>query len=198
MKYVVFGVPGVGKTSVIKKVIERTTIKHIHWGDLSFEIAKEKGMAGDRDELRTLSIEEQNEVKIAVEEKIAEITANEKDSLIETHAAVKTPQGYMPGFSINTINKIKPDVFIVVEAEPEFVFQRRLLDDSRWRKDDTTLAAVEESLRVTRNMAMTNAVLAVGTVVFIENKEGDLDYAVDRIVELIEKGKLQMDHLGAI
>ncbi|MBD3279914.1 adenylate kinase [Candidatus Dojkabacteria bacterium] len=198
MKYVVFGVPGVGKTSVIKGVTEKTAINHIHWGDLSFEIAQEKGFVQDRDEVRRLNLEKQYEVKVAVGERIAEMTNDGKDALIETHAAVKTPQGYMPGFSINTINRVKPDTFIVIEADPEFVFQRRLMDSTRWRKDDTSLSDVEESIRVTRNMAMTNAVLAVGTVVFIENKEGDLDYAVNRIVELIEQGRLKMDHLGAI
>jgi len=105
----------------------------------------------------------------------------------------------MPGLDLRTIKALDPDVFVVIESSPELVFQRRLLDESRVRKDDLTIDDVKESLRVTRQMAMTYSVLASGTVVFVDNKEGDVDYAVNKIVELIELGRVSEDDIfGAI
>lgn len=199
MKYVVFGVPGVGKTSVIKSVVEKTGVKRVHWGDLSREIATEQGLIKDIDELRKLELNAQLKVKeLVVNKIIAEAYSAENDIMIETHAAIKTPQGFLPGLEMKTIQQLDPDVFVVIEAKPELVFQRRLLDEARTRKDDLTIDEVEESLRVTRQMAMTYAVLASGTVLFVENKEGDLEHAVDKVTELIQKGRVEQVELGAI
>ncbi len=199
MKYIVFGIPGVGKTSVISSVVEKTAIKHIHWGDLSKEVATKKGLIHDVDELRRLDLNTQIEVKKEVVQEIINSANSGSDVLIETHAAIKTPQGFMPGLDLRTIKALDPDVFVVIESSPELVFQRRLLDESRVRKDDLTIDDVKESLRVTRQMAMTYSVLASGTVVFVDNKEGDVDYAVNKIVELIELGRVSEDDIfGAI
>lgn len=199
MKYIVFGVPGVGKTSVMKGVVEKTGINRVHWGDLSKDIAVANNLINDIDELRKLDLESQLKVKEMVVNRILEESSSASgDMVIETHAAIKTPQGFLPGLEMRTIQRLDPDVFIVVEAKPELVFQRRLLDETRTRKDDLTIDEVEESLRVTRQMAMTYSVLASGTVLFVENKEGDLDYAIGRVTELIEKGRVSQNELGAI
>lgn len=200
MKYAVLGIPGVGKTSVVKGVIEKTGVNHVHWGSLSKKIAKEQGLIQNIDELRRLDVDLQRKIKMEVSREIERIANNsQKDILIETHAAIKTPQGYMPGLTLDEIQRVRPDVFIVIEASPEMVFQRRLLDESRWRRDDITIQDVEDSLEVTRQMAMTFAVLATATVRFVENREGDLDYAINKIIELIEAGHIQgEERLGAI
>lgn len=199
MLYIVFGVPGVGKTSVIRGLIEKTGIKHIHWGNLANEIATREGLIENIDELRELSLEKQNRVKkLVVGQIIQEAKTSQGDLLIETHAAIKTPQGFMPGMDMRTIQELDPDVFIVIQAKPEIVFQRRLLDESRQRKDDLTIEEVNESLSVTRQMAQTYAVLASGTVFFVENKEDQLEYAIEKLEELIVKGRVGDGELGAI
>ncbi len=200
MKYVVLGIPGVGKTSVVKGVIDKTGVNHIHWGNLSKKIAMEQGLIENIDELRKLDVDLQRKIKMEVSKEIEKLVKkSSKDILIETHAAIQTTQGYMPGFTLDEIQRVRPDVFLVIEASPEMIFQRRLKDGSRWRKDDLTILDVKDSLAVTRQMAMTFAVLATATVYFVENKEGDLDYAVHKIVELIEAGRIQGGaRLGAI
>ena len=189
MKYIVFGLPGVGKTSVINKVIEKTNIHHIHWGDLTMELALKRGFIKNRDEIRNLNIEEQKEIRRGVTKQIYEISLEHPNVLIETHAAVKTPQGYWPGLSLLTLQRFKPDVFIVLSAEPEFIFERRLKDTSRWRRDEVTIQSIKKALDITRQMAINYAVLVSGTFIEVENKQGDIDYAVNIISELIQTGE---------
>lgn len=184
MKYVIMGLPGVGKTSVVKEVLNKTNLKHLHWGNLSEKVAKEMGVIKNIDELRNSDPQKQIDVRNEVVKEILEVARN-GDILIETHAALKGPHGYFPGLTQEIIKEINPDVFIVVEAGAEFIMKRRKGDKTRERKDDITLWDVEESIFVTRSMVSTYAVLAEGTVFFVENKEGDLDYAVNRIVELV-------------
>jgi adenylate kinase len=189
MKYIIFGIPGVGKTSVVEGVIARTGIKHIHWGDLTVEVAAEMKIIKDRDEIRNLNIEKQKEIRKVVAKKIFDISQTEKNILVETHAAVKTPQGYWPGLSIRTLERFTPDVFIVLSASPELIFERRLKDESRWRKDEVTIESVNEALNITREVVVTYAVLTSGTFIEVENKLDDLNYAINIISELIEKGE---------
>lgn len=189
MKYVIFGVPGVGKTSVVKGVLERTGIKHIHWGDLTMDVALEKGVIKNRDEIRMLNIEQQKDIRKEVSQKIFEISQNHDNVLVETHAAVKTPQGYWPGLSLSTLERFSPDVFIVINAQPEFVFERRLKDTSRWRKDEVTIESVREAMSITTQMVINYAVLTSGTFLEVENKQNDLNFAVDIISELVEVGE---------
>lgn len=193
MIYVVFGVPGVGKSAVIDKVIEKTGIKRVNWGDLTEEFLVKTGKVKSRDEMRKLSLKEQAPVQKEVAEKITkmaeELEKDGKDLLIETHAAIKIPQGYWPGLNFDVFQHIKPDIFIVIETSAKNIFSRRQNDPTRERKDDITLEAVEEHLRITREMAATYAVLTAGTAFFVENKEGDVDYAVGKICEMMGKSK---------
>jgi len=190
MKYIIFGIPGVGKTSVVNGVKLKTKIRHLHWGDMTFETAKKMGLVTNRDELRILDLETQRRLRVVVAKEMMEISKQEPNVLVETHAAVHTPQGYWPGLSINTLEEFKPDCFIYLYARPEHVFERRLKDDTRWRKDETTIDNVTEALNINRVIVVTYAVLVSGTFIEVENKEGELEYAINTISDLIAKGKL--------
>ena len=190
MKYIIFGLPGVGKTSVVNGVLERTKIKHIHWGNLSFEVAKRMGLVKDVDELRQLDLDKQKEVRKEVTAEIDKISKEYDDILVETHAAVKTPQGYWPGLSKSTLDRIDFDVFIVLTADPGVIFERRLKDESRWRKDEVTIDSIREAISISKQMAITYSVLCSGTFIEVENRQNDMNHAVDAISELIERGRV--------
>lgn len=189
MRYVIFGIPGVGKTAVIDKIVEKTGIERINWGDLTEEIMREQGLVERRDQMRQLPINKQAPVQKVVADRVAQIAGEKEDILIETHAALKTPYGFWPGFNFDTLRKIMPDMFIAMEAPAEKILERREKDKTRTRKDDKDTEEVKESLEITRTMARSYAIMTGGTVIFVENKEGDLDYAVDHITEFIEKGR---------
>ena len=55
MKLVVLtGIPGSGSTTVLKKTLEEVDYLHLNYGDIMTEIAVEKGLVENRDELRKL------------------------------------------------------------------------------------------------------------------------------------------------
>ncbi|MEM2508848.1 MAG: AAA family ATPase, partial [Candidatus Thermoplasmatota archaeon] len=90
MKVVVAGIPGAGKTTVLKEV---KGIEIINYGDVMFSIAKKKNLVNDRDEIRKLPIDEQRKLQ----KEAAKFISKKKNVIIDTHCTIKTRDGYMPG-----------------------------------------------------------------------------------------------------
>ena len=71
-KIILVGIPGVGKTTLLTTMVEilkdhKKNVVVINYGSLMFDVAKENGLQ-DRDELRKLSVSEQQRLqKIAAE-----------------------------------------------------------------------------------------------------------------------------------
>ena len=61
---VVTGIPGVGKTTVMKKAAEGMDIQFITFGTVMIEIAKEMNLVKNRDEMRKLTLDQQKELQI--------------------------------------------------------------------------------------------------------------------------------------
>ena len=130
---VVTGIPGVGKTTVMKKAAKGIDINFVTFGTLMIEIAQEMKLVKDRDEMRKLSLEQQKKLQIKTAERIAKM----KNVIVDTHCTVKTPKGYMPGLPEWVVKKIKPTAIVLVEADPEEIYNRRENDKSRNRDPDT-------------------------------------------------------------
>ena len=91
-KVVVVGIPGVGKTTLINKIVEliKDHNKSVHvtnFGTIMFEVAKENGIH-DRDELRKLSISNQKNLQKNAAEKLSKI--EDDVVIIDTHAFIRT------------------------------------------------------------------------------------------------------------
>ena len=56
---VVTGIPGVGKTTVMKKAAEGINVEFVTFGTIMEEIAKEMKLVKDRDEMRKLTLDQQ-------------------------------------------------------------------------------------------------------------------------------------------
>ena len=98
-KVIITGVPGVGKTTVVNealKKLEREGVKYksINFGTFMFEVAKSDNVVQDRDQMRTLDRAVQKHLQKRAAQEIAKVTGN---VLIDTHASVKTPKGYLAG-----------------------------------------------------------------------------------------------------
>jgi len=170
---VVTGIPGVGKTTVMKKAAEGMDIKFVTFGTVMIEIAQELGIAKDRDEMRKLSLEQQKELQI----KTAEAVAKMGDVIVDTHCTIKTPQGYMPGLPEWVIRKLNPKTIVVVEADPEEIFNRRAKDTTR-NRDPDTVEQIAEHQQINRAIAMAYAALSGATVKIVFNHDDRLDEAV--------------------
>ena len=180
------GIPGVGKTSLLSKMAEimknhQKSICVISYGTLMYEVAKENGLK-NRDELRKLSVSEQQNLQKIAAEKIA--AHDEQVVIIDTHAFINSPEGYYPGLPEHVLKIIKPTNFVSVSAKPEEIYNRRMKDDTR-NRDKITLANIKKELDVQSGMISACAVLTGSPVKHILNREGDIEEAVDKIIKAI-------------
>ena len=179
---IVTGIPGVGKTTVMKKATEGMDIKFVTFGTVMIDIAKEMGLVKDRDEMRKLSLEQQKDLQIKSAEKISGIG----DVILDTHCTIKTPQGYMPGLPEWVIKKLQPQAIVIVEADPEEIWQRRTKDITRNRDLDTK-DEIAEHQQVNRAIAMAYASLSGATVKIVFNHDNAIDEAVKQAAPVLKK-----------
>ena len=88
---VVTGVPGVGK--IVMVAAEEYGYKIVNFGTTMFEEAQNEGVS-DRDDMRKLAVEDQQRLQKQAGEKISKMG----NVVVDTHASIPTPSGYMPGY----------------------------------------------------------------------------------------------------
>lgn len=186
---VVFGIPGVGKTSIVNAVVQKLDLVYIHPGQLMLEVALKNGLVEHVDQIRKLKINQQQELQEEMARKLASIIKNnpEKNYIIDTHAIVKTPQGFFPGLRNVFFELIKPNIFIIVESDPAIIMQRRAKDTSRVREDDKELKDILLHIDLTRDFAASYAVMTQANFDVVENKEGDLQAGIDEMSGILQK-----------
>jgi adenylate kinase len=170
---VVTGIPGVGKTTVMKKAAEGINIKFVTFGTIMEEIAKEMKLVKDRDEMRKLTLDQQKKLQIKSAEKVAKMG----NIILDTHCTIKTPKGYMPGLPEWVVKRINPIAIVIVEADAEEIYNRRVNDPSRMRDPDTK-EQIAEHQQINRAAAMAYAALTGATVKIVFNHDNKLDDAV--------------------
>jgi adenylate kinase len=185
-KIILVGIPGVGKTTLLTKMVDilkdhKKNVVVINYGSLMFNVAQENGLK-DRDELRKLSVTEQQRLQKIAAETIA--THNEEVVIIDTHAFINSPEGYYPGLPEHVLKIIKPNNFVSVSAKPEEIYNRRMKDDTR-NRDKITLANIKKELDVQSGMISACAVITGSPVRLVLNGEGKVDEAADKIIKAI-------------
>ena len=185
-KIILVGIPGVGKTTLLTTMVEilknnKKNVVVINYGSLMFDVAKENGLT-DRDQLRKLSVFEQQRLqKLAAEQ----ISGHEEEVvIIDTHAFINSPEGYYPGLPEHVLKIIKPTNFVSVSAKPEEIYNRRMKDDTR-NRDKITLANIKKELDVQSGMISACAVITGSPVRLVLNGEGKIDEAADKIIRAI-------------
>lgn len=174
---IVMGLPGAGKSTVLKGVKSEHRI--LNYGDLMFEIEKENYGIKDRDEMRKLPVEKQKEVQKLVSEKLANETGK---VILDTHCSVNTPGGYYPGLPFDFLKGINVDALVLVTADPEEVAKRRAADPSRKRDaDDIALHDVLNKSFLTAYSAFTGA-----PAIVIMNRQGKLEDAVAELQKICD------------
>lgn len=185
-KIVIVGIPGVGKTTVVTKVFEILNTKNksvsvVSFGNLMFEEALNYGIK-DRDDLRKLSISQQQDLQKKAAERIAKL--NDNVTIIDTHAFITTPAGFYPGLPDYVIKIIKPSNFISISARPEVIFNRRKQDETRQR-DLVSIDLIKKELAVQDAMLSSCSVLSGSPLKTILNDEGKVEEAAMNVIKAI-------------
>ena len=192
---IVTGVPGVGKTTVLNKLMEMLKEEGIeavvsNFGDYMFKVASEKGLVKHRDEIRKLPLQTQLELQRwaaqAIVRDASEKLGDRGVLIVDTHSVIKTPSGYWPGLPRHVIEELRPDSIVVIEADPELIIARRQRDKTRYREDMGGVEELKELMSMARTAAMASAVLTASSVFIVENPEGRPEEAARRILELVK------------
>jgi adenylate kinase len=185
MKVVVIaGIPGSGSTTVLKKALEELDYLHVNYGDVMLEIAKSNGLVDNRDSLRKLSPDIQKEVQENAAQSIRE-KSEQSNIIVDTHCTIKTPLGFLPGLPKWVLDQLKPDMFLLLEADGDEILKRRISDTTRTR-DSERLKDILLHQEMNRAASMAYAVLTGATVKIIENHDNRLDEAVDEMVKTLK------------
>ena len=182
-RVIIVGIPGVGKTTLVSKVVELLRSKKISvnvsiFGTVMFEEAKKNGIK-DRDDLRKLSVPEQKKLQSMAAKKIASMT--DDIVIVDTHAFIATKEGYYPGLPHNVLEILTPDSFIMISARPEEIYNRRMKDTTR-NRDIVSIEAIKKELDVTSAMLSTCSILCGSPIKMILNSEGKIDEVAKGIV----------------
>lgn len=178
---VVTGIPGVGKTTVMKKAAEGMDIQFVTFGTIMIEIAQEMKLVKDRDEMRKLTLEQQKKLQIKTAEKISKM----KNVILDTHCTVKTPKGYMPGLPEWVVKKLNPTAIVIVEADPQEIYNRRANDPTR-NRDPDTVEQINEHQMMNRAVAMAYAALTGCTVKIVFNHDNAIEDAVKQATPVLK------------
>lgn len=156
-------------------------LKVVVYGSEMFRVAQEEGVVQDRDEMRRLAPAEQKRIQVAAAASIAA----QGDVIVDTHASIRTPQGYLPGLPAWVLETLKPDAIVLVEATPEEIAGRRSKDATRQRDvdDPQTIARHQE---LNRAFAASYATLTGAVVALVFNHDGRVEEAVEQVLPVVQ------------
>lgn len=179
-KVIITGVPGVGKTTVVNEALKKLKAEgieyqSINFGTFMYDVAMAEGIVKDRDQMRTLDRAVQKRLQQHAAQAIAKISGN---VLIDTHASVKTPKGYLAGLPEWVLREIMPDIIVLVETDDDQILIRRMTDETRSR-DKEGSKSIAEHQQFNRSIAAAYAMLTGCTVRIVINA----DYLLDRGAE---------------
>ncbi|OYR47553.1 MULTISPECIES: adenylate kinase [unclassified Halorubrum] len=177
----VSGVNGVGLSSVCQAVRRGLGdgYKLINFGDVMLEQAAAMGFTTERAKLGDLSQSQTRRLQRRAGEFVADEAA-EADVLLSTHLAVETKTGYVQGLPSEVLHDVSPSAFVLVEASPETILDRRRTGDRDSHAVTERKISFEQDLN--RSAALQYARDQNAPVRFIEN-EDSIEEAAERLAD---------------
>jgi len=185
-KVILTGVPGVGKTTVVNEALKKLKelgieYQSINFGTFMFEVAKNDGIVENRDQMRTLDRAVQKRLQQRAGQAIAQLSGN---VLIDTHASVKTPKGYLAGLPEWVLKEMMPDIIVLIETDDDQILMRRMSDETRSR-DKEGARSIAEHQQFNRSIAAAYAMITGCTIKIITNADFLLDRSSSELAEVL-------------
>ena len=185
-RIVMAGIPGVGKTTLVTRVVEvlrgrGRTVRVVSFGTAMLDEARKRGLA-DRDMLRKLPLAEQRELQATAAAAIASMS--EEYVIVDTHAFIKTPSGYYPGLPSHVIEALRPSNLISVHARPEEIYNRRVSDETR-NRDNVSIDDIKNELAFHQSMISACSVISGSPVQSVLNSHGAVDAAAETVIRAV-------------
>lgn len=186
---VITGLPGVGKSTVLSELEKLAKqagkrVQIVNFGTIMLEFAKKKNKDLIRDEIRLKPVSFQHKLQANAASTIAKMARAGAALIVDTHMMIRTDSGYWAGLPIHVLKKLQPDFFVLIEASPEEILNRRTSDKTRVR-DKIKMEDVMEEIMVSRAFASACGVLTGVPFKIIMNPTGKQDEAAEEIVKLL-------------
>lgn len=179
---IVMGLPGVGKSSILKGALEGRDIKFINYGDIATEVAKKKGIASDRDTLNSLPVKEHLKLQDAV---VAQLKDTPR-TILDTHAVLKRkPSGYIPGLTPSLFKKITVDALVFIDAPSNEIVERRSADPARIRPILTS-EDLDETRRFSLGAISVYSASTGAPIYLITNRKGKSKEAINALKDVFD------------
>lgn len=184
---IVAGVPGAGKSTLLleawKQVQAELNYAIVSFGTEMLNLCKEAGLVANRDEMRNLSPDVQEEMQWRSTKRVAERPEN---ILLDTHCTIKTGSGsYLPGFTPRMLERISPRAIILVDAHEAEIRGRRRLDKSRPMRTIEAYDDILEHKVINRAYAAAFSARSGCLLRIIQNNTGEFERAVSEFVETL-------------
>ncbi len=179
---VVMGTPGAGKSTVIKEFRKRNPkVKVVNFGTVMHEIAKEEFGIKDRDEMRKLN---RDQFRLLQSMAVNKILRMGNDLIIDTHASIKTSDGYHPGFPYYVLSKLPVRQYIYIRAPICDIISRRKRDTTR-KRDRESESDLRFHEQINISMVSAYATHSNAPIKFIYNEDGKLEEAIKEFEECV-------------
>jgi adenylate kinase len=186
-RIVIVGIPGVGKSTVVARVVEllreraRNT-QVVNYGSIMLEEASKILGLKSRDEMRKLSIEAQRNLQVHAASTISRI--DDEVVIVDTHLFISTNEGFWPGMPMDVLQALKPTNLVLVTAKPEEILSRRQKDTTRSR-DPATKESLIKELQAAHSLLYASSIITGCPALVVDNPEGPVDPAALRIMEAL-------------
>jgi len=185
-RIIITGVPGVGKTTVVTGALkslenEGVSYRILNFGTYMFEVAQKEGMVRDRDEMRKLDKDIQKRLQKLAAQAMAQ---EEGNIIIDTHASIKTPAGYLAGLPEWVLRELMPDTIVLVETNEDQILLRRLSDETRSRDLEGSYGIAEHQ-EFNRSIAAAYSMITGCSVKYITNADHLLEKAVEDMAAIL-------------
>lgn len=176
---VVTGVPGVGKTTLCRRVSKDLGYTYINYGDLMLDIAKSEDLASTDSEMFSLDIDAQQKIWNGAALKIKDMDR----ILVDLHGVDQSPIGYILSLPIEVIS---PDIIVVIESSMDNILGRRHRDTKERIVD--TINSLNEHMNMLRiSMAVCSALLGCNLMVF---ENDDFEDCLIKLKNLLGTGRV--------
>lgn len=181
---VVSGVPGVGSSRVSETARRELpdAFELLNFGDVMLEEAVSRGLAAGRDEIAALPTADYRLLQRRAGEFIAE-RAREAEVILDTHLVVHTAHGFLPGFPESVLREVHPDVFVLLEADPDTIVERRERSEYRsYRNESATTVSFHQQLNRAASISYS---MHVGAPIRTISNEGTVEEAAAELVDIV-------------
>jgi adenylate kinase len=186
----VTGIAGVGKTTVLNELKNiaseaRIKVNVLNFGTVMNEILKELGKDLHRDDMRTQDIDLQRKAQDLAASEISN-RAQDRLIVVDTHMFIRTSSGLWSGLPAHVLQKMNPNLLVLIETAPSEILNRRRADYTRTR-DQALEKEIAFDLDWSRSTASACSVLTGAPVRIIKNDPGMQRQAAHELLQLIRE-----------